>query len=236
MATEGTACPAGSVQVADYAECWGAAFAFLEDAGSTTNRRMMHSENNAVDVSTHVPGCFEPVNEHKLQFNNNPTSTGTQGKRVCRNTTSMHMFGDSKGVGCIADLSWYARVCPGCSCVDSEGDATSLTDYRVEFKLNLTNTEATASECSSWFVTLDSILRGYMARLISMVAAKKTACCTPWATSEIVKDKSTGTPGITAPVGTGWTHRQYFTVDGYYDLGKLDPMWQAKPTLTLCKP
>jgi len=133
-------------------------------------------------------------------------------------------------VGCKAALSWHLEICPGCNCPQG------LFAQGVELS-DLPATSGTAPNCSKWFVALDSVFRGYMARLISMISAKKTACCTPPTSGIKVTDRMTRTPGLRNPI----TENPYkllktkyddvgVSQHGFADLGKLDPFWQ-KPTV-----
>ena len=85
MDTEGAACPSGSVQVTDQAECAGAATACLVSQGKVSR---WWSSGTWAD---HVPFCFEGLGywsgnagNGNVYFGTNPAVTGSRGYRICK--------------------------------------------------------------------------------------------------------------------------------------------------------
>ena len=83
--TEGAACPSGSVQVTDQAECAGAATTYLVSQGKVSR---WHSSGTWAD---HVPFCFEGAGywsgnagNGNVYFGTNPAVTGSRGYRICK--------------------------------------------------------------------------------------------------------------------------------------------------------
>jgi len=95
--TEGAACPSGSVQVTDQAECAGAATTYLVSQGQV--RRWYNSGTWA----DHVPFCFEGsgywsggTGNGNVHFGTNPAVTGSRGYRICRRVRTFVQYGCCK--------------------------------------------------------------------------------------------------------------------------------------------